>query len=115
MSAAEALRLASDAGVIVKADGGDLVLSAAAAPPEAVLAVLAANKADVLALLDMHRRPSVTGQPRTWTGRLVTPEEWEALPEWDRHGPNGRLWCGLCRQWQDRERALRCLDGEACQ
>ena len=42
---------------------------------------------------------SVTGQPRTWTGRPVPPEEWRGLSSWERHGPDGRLFCGICKQW----------------
>ena len=42
---------------------------------------------------------SATGQPRTWTGRPVPPEEWRGLSEWERHGPDGRLFCGICKQW----------------
>jgi hypothetical protein len=35
--------------------------------------------------------------PRTWTGRVVSLAAWKRLTEWERHGPNGRVWCGLCR------------------
>ena len=51
MSAAEALRAARSAGVHVEIDGGDLSLSAPAAPPAAVLDLLARHKAGVIALL----------------------------------------------------------------
>ena len=37
--------------------------------------------------------------PRTWTGRVVSLDEWCRLSDWDRHGPDGRVWCGLCRHW----------------
>jgi len=53
---------------------------------------------------------SVTGAPRTWTGRLVKPEAWGTLSEWERHGPDGRLWCGCCRAWAARETALAHAD-----
>ena len=46
------------------------------------------------------------GRPRTWTGRIVSLEEWRGLSEWERHGPDGRLWCGCCRAWVPRETAL---------
>lgn len=42
---------------------------------------------------------SVTGSPRTWTGRIVSLDAWRALTEWEKHGPNGQHWCGLCRGW----------------
>src|SRR6056297_4129205 len=34
--------------------------------------------------------------PRTWTGRVVSLAAWRRMTEWEKHGPNGRLWCGLC-------------------
>jgi hypothetical protein len=37
--------------------------------------------------------------PRTWEGRVVSLATWKRLTEWERHGPNGRLWCGLCQCW----------------
>lgn len=43
---------------------------------------------------------SVAGNPKTWTGRVVSISEWRKLSEWDRHGPNGRLWNGLTRSWE---------------
>lgn len=56
---------------------------------------------------DMGRHGrSVTGAPLTWTGRLVQPEAWGRLTAWERHGPDGRLWCGRCREWVERETAL---------
>lgn len=56
---------------------------------------------------DMWRHGrSVTGAPRTWTGRLVKPEDWGRLSAWERHGPDGRLWCSCCRAWVARETAL---------
>jgi len=39
------------------------------------------------------------GRPKTWTGRVVSLEEWRGLSEWERHGPGGRLFCGICRVW----------------
>jgi hypothetical protein len=42
---------------------------------------------------------SVAGTPLTWTGRVVSLAEWRSLSEWQRHGPNGRLWCGIARDW----------------
>lgn len=46
------------------------------------------------------------GRPRTWSGAIVSLEEWRGLSAWDRHGPDGRLWCGCCRAWVPRETAL---------
>ena len=42
---------------------------------------------------------AVNGYPKTWTGKIVSPDMWHELTEWERHGPDGRLWCGACREW----------------
>ena len=42
---------------------------------------------------------SATGNPVTWTGRIVSLDEWRRLSAWDRHGQDGRLWCGICQEW----------------
>jgi|SRR5690606_1499610 len=39
--------------------------------------------------------------PRTWTGRVVSLDEWRSMSAWDRHGPNGRVFCGIARKWRD--------------
>jgi hypothetical protein len=44
--------------------------------------------------------------PRTWNGHVVSLAKWHRLSEWEKHGPNGRLWCGCCRAWLPRETAL---------
>lgn len=43
------------------------------------------------------------GRPRTWTGRIVSMDEWLRLTEWERNGPRGRMWNGLTRQWEELE------------
>lgn len=42
----------------------------------------------------------ITGRPRTWTGRVVSLDEWRRLSAWDRHGSTGKLWNGITRQWE---------------
>ena len=42
---------------------------------------------------------SLTGRPLTWTGKIVSLEEWRALSSWERHGPDGRIWCARCERW----------------
>lgn len=39
------------------------------------------------------------GRCHTWTGRLVHVDEWRQLSGWDRHGPAGQLFCGICHAW----------------
>ncbi|MFD1481295.1 hypothetical protein [Paracoccus nototheniae] len=48
-------------------------------------------------------RPDEYGRCHTWTGRVVHLDEWRALTAWDRHGPAGRLFCGICQGWVNRE------------
>lgn len=46
-----------------------------------------------------HGLCRLTGCPRTWTGRIVSLEEWRRLSTWDRHGSTDKLFCGICRAW----------------
>ena len=46
---------------------------------------------------------SVTGSPRTWTGRVVSLADWAKLSDWEKHGSTGKLWNGLTRQWEPLE------------
>lgn len=54
---------------------------------------------------------SVTGNPLTWTGRIVSLDEWRRLSGWDRHGPDGRLFCGICRAWVAADSFPHCHGG----
>ena len=38
--------------------------------------------------------------PRTWTGRVVSLQAWREMTDWERHGPRGRLWNGITKQWE---------------
>lgn len=38
-------------------------------------------------------------RPVTWCGKIVSLDEWRRLSAWDRHGPDGRLHCGICKTW----------------
>ena len=53
---------------------------------------------------DMFRHGvSVAGHPLTWTGRIVPLRDWRNLSEWERHGPDGRIWCGIAREWIEQK------------
>ena len=43
---------------------------------------------------------SVSGNPKIWTGRIVSLDDWRRLSEWEKHGPNGRHWSGITKQWE---------------
>jgi hypothetical protein len=47
---------------------------------------------------------SVSENPKTWTGRIVSLDDWRRLSEWERHGPHGRHWNGITKQWEQPER-----------
>jgi len=49
---------------------------------------------------------SVTGQPLTWTGRIVSLDDWRRLTEWEKNGQNGRLWSGITKQWEQSKGKL---------
>ena len=40
------------------------------------------------------------GRPKTWTGRILSLDDWRNLTDWERHGPDGRMWNGMTRQWE---------------
>ena len=43
------------------------------------------------------------GRVATWTGRVVSLDEWRSLTAWQRHGPNGRHWCGITSTWTQKK------------
>jgi hypothetical protein len=46
---------------------------------------------------------SALGGPVTWTGRVVSLDDWRNLTEWERHGPDGRHWNGTTKRWEQLE------------
>lgn len=64
-----------------------------------------ANLASVAAPETFPHGLSVAGKPLTWMGRVVSLNAWSRLTDWERHGPNGRLWNGITGQWEDGGRA----------
>lgn len=49
---------------------------------------------------DMRHSFAFNGHPKTWTGNIVSLNQWRHLSEWDKHGSTGKLWNGLTRQWE---------------
>ena len=43
---------------------------------------------------------SIAGSPNTWTGKVVSLDEWRRLSGWDRHGSSGKMWSGQSRKWE---------------
>ena len=50
---------------------------------------------------DFRHGKSVCGWPKTWTGKIVSLDEWRTLSAWDKHGPDGRHWNGITRKWEE--------------
>lgn len=96
LSAVHALKLARAAGVRIGIDGDAVTLDAAAAPPSAVLELLARHKAQVIALL----RPGRDG----WSG-----EDWRAF--FDERAGIAEFDGGLPRD-QAEARAFACCVAE---
>lgn len=46
---------------------------------------------------------AINGYPKTWTGNIVSLDAWRQLSEWDKHGPNGRMWNGITKRWERQE------------
>ena len=62
---------------------------------------LANNVAQAATTATFRHGRSPGGRPLTWTGHVVSLDEWRNLSDWDRHGPNGRRWCGNSKGWRD--------------
>lgn len=45
-------------------------------------------------------KTDVGGRPVTWTGKIVSLDDWRNLTEWEKHGPDGRVWNGKTQQWE---------------
>ena len=43
---------------------------------------------------------SLNENPKTWTGKVVSLDEWRRLSEWEKHDSTGKMWNGLTRQWE---------------
>lgn len=43
---------------------------------------------------------SVGLRPKTWAGKVVSLDAWRQLTDWEKHGPNGRVWNGKTQQWE---------------
>lgn len=46
---------------------------------------------------------SCAGHPLTWTGRIVSLNDWWRLTKWERHGSHGLLWNGITQRWEQNE------------
>lgn len=69
----------------------------------AIVADVAAPPKENPEIVQSPHGVSVAGHPLTWTGRVVLLDAWRALSDWERHGPDGRLWDGRTKQWQQIE------------
>lgn len=49
---------------------------------------------------DARYGASPGGRPITWDGKVVSRQAWSQLTEWQKHGPNGRVWSGKTHRWE---------------
>ncbi len=49
---------------------------------------------------DMRHGFTIGGRPLTYTGRVVSLEDWRNLSDWEKHGPDGRIWNGKTQEWE---------------
>lgn len=68
----------------------------------ATKSVHVANVASVATPKTFPHGVSVAGNPLTWTGRVVSLDQYRRLSDWEKNGPNGRHWCGITRNWNGR-------------
>lgn len=56
--------------------------------------------------------PSVPGNMvrLDWSGEWVRRDRWDAMSDLERHGPQGRLFCGKCWRYRGRDTALLCVE-----
>lgn len=80
--------------------------TATSATPAQRIAPRVANVASVATLSAKEINPQAEtagGRVTTWTSRVVSLDEWRRLTEWQRHGPNGRRWCGITSTWTNQK------------
>lgn len=51
---------------------------------------------------DMSHGFVLNGHPKTWTGKIVSLQEWRDLSQWERHGSTGQFWNGLTQDWEPK-------------
>ena len=47
---------------------------------------------------------TVGGRAVTWTGKVVSLDDWRHLTAWEKHGPDGWHWCGISKAWKGEKR-----------
>lgn len=70
------------------------------APHVATVAVAATPQRPKLESFPYGTACGLGDSPRTWTGRIVSRDEWTRLTVWEKHGPNGRHWNGITMIWE---------------
>ena len=44
----------------------------------------------LLSRMDYPHGCTLDGTPKTWTGKIVSLDQWRRLSEWEKHGPDGK-------------------------
>ena len=60
-----------------------------------------AEGSNVVAMRGEYRHGTTfDGTPKTWTGKIVSLDQWRRLSEWEKHGPDGKHWNGKTHLWE---------------
>ena len=54
----------------------------------------------LLSRMECPHGQSIGGNPKTWTGKVVSLADWRNLSDWERDGSAGKMWNGLTQQWE---------------
>lgn len=82
-------------------------LSRVSQAPEAEIRPFVAKVASVATPSAPRTEPdgeTIGGRVTTWTGRVVSLDDWRHLTAWDRKGPDGQHWCGISKTWKGEQR-----------
>ena len=58
------------------------------------------KKTDPMPRDEFRHGTAFDGAPKTWTGKIVSLPAWQHLSEWEKHGPDGRMWSGKTLKWE---------------
>ena len=61
------------------------------------------EESDPASTNEMRHGHAINGYPKTWTGKVVSLAAWRQLSEWEKHGPNGRVWDGITKTWGEAD------------
>ncbi|MEP3636374.1 MAG: hypothetical protein ABJN14_03835 [Paracoccaceae bacterium] len=52
---------------------------------------------------DLCHGTGLSGNPKTWSGKIISLSDWRDLSRWEKHGPDRRHWDGETQSWKKPE------------